>query len=219
LCPGIRLRSPCRPRSSLFPFGEIYIPLVNDRLGQGVEHRAVSRPRAIWLSSSRGSATLRSVCSRPRVSQPGYADTIPWRNLSDGRNGQYLVPCSARESKGAGIGPCLTSYCTVARNTLLGSCRADWTRNANFRADFRLFGVTVEESRFLGKECTQIRIVGLPPMSGPLSIFPPALISSSVASRTLRISSSNTTFLPQSGLLPSIVSVFSSIRVTRKLLV
>ena len=50
---------------------------------------------------------------------------------------------------------------------------------------------------------------------GPIA--PPVLASSSVGSRTVTISSVKTTSLPQSGLLPSTVSVLSSTLVTRKL--
>src|SRR5690606_17743359 len=53
--------------------------------------------------------------------------------------------------------------------------------------------------------------------SAPATTGPPAFVSSAVASRTVRISSVKTTSRPQSGLLPSIVRVSLSIRVTRKL--
>ena len=55
--------------------------------------------------------------------------------------------------------------------------------------------------------------------SGAASILPPYCISSSVASRTITISSLKITSRPHSGLLPSIVTVLASTLVTRKLLV
>ena len=54
--PAAQLAVPCNEGS-----GGTYVPPVNYRLERAVAHRAGSRPRATWLSSTHGSATQRNL--------------------------------------------------------------------------------------------------------------------------------------------------------------